>query len=243
MVTLNFNLFSNPTINLKDIIPICDNTTVTVNAGSGFDSYIWSTGITNQQSITINQPGNYSLTVSKNNGSITCFGTKNFTVVKSNTATISSIEKIDLTNDGLNTISVFLSQSSIGNYEYSLDGINYQDSPTFNNLISGIYTVYVNDKNNCGKITDDVFLMMYPVFFTPNDDGYNDFWKIKLSELEPGLTITIFDRFGKLLKYLDNDDIGWDGTYNQNPLPADDYWFVIKRTNGKEIKNHFTLKR
>ena len=243
VVILNFTLFSNPIINLKDIIPICDNTTVTVNAGSGFDSYVWSNGITNQQSIVINQPGNYSLTVSKNNGSITCYGTKNFTVAKSNTATISSIEKIDLTNDGLNTISVFLSQSSIGNYEYSLDGINYQDSPTFNNLTSGIYTVYVNDKNNCGKVTDDVFLMMFPVFFTPNDDGYNDFWKIKLSELEPGLTITIFDRFGKLLKYLDNDDIGWDGNYNQNPLPADDYWFVIKRTNGKEIKNHFTLKR
>ena len=242
VVELKLTLFSAPTINIKDIIPICENATITVNAGNGFNSYVWSTGVTNQQSIVINQAGNYSVTVSKNNGSVTCYKTKNFTVAKSNIATISSIESSDWT-DEQNTISVILSQSSIGNYEYSLDGIKYQDSPIFNNLRSGFYTIYVNDKNNCGKITDDVFLLMYPVFFTPNDDGFNDFWKIKLSEFERGLTIKIFDRFGKFLKLLDNDDYGWDGTYNQKTLPSDDYWFVVTRANGKEFKNHFTLKR
>ena len=242
VVQLKLTLFSTPTINLKDMIPICENATITVNAGNGFNSYVWSTGVTNQQSIVINQAGNYSVTVSKNNGSVTCYKTKNFTVAKSNIATISSIESSDWT-DEQNTISVILSQSSVGNYEYSLDGIQYQDSPIFNNLRSGFYTIYVNDKNNCGKITDDIFLLMYPVFFTPNDDGYNDFWKIKLSEFERGLTIKIFDRFGKFLKFLDNDDYGWDGTYNQKPLPSDDYWFVVTRANGDEFKNHFTLKR
>ncbi|MCZ8197217.1 MAG: T9SS type B sorting domain-containing protein [Flavobacterium sp.] len=242
VVELNLTLFSNPVINLKDIIPICENKDINVNAGNGFDSYTWSTGITNQQSILITQPGSYSLTVTKNNGSITCSKTKNFTVVNSNTASISSIETSDWT-DNQNTISVFLSPSSVGNYEYSLDGIKYQDSPIFDNLMSGFYTVYVNDKNDCGEITDEVFLLMYPTFFTPNNDGYNDYWKIKLSELEPGLTIKIFDRFGKFIKLLDNDDISWDGTYIQKPLPADDYWFVITRANGKEYRNHFTLKR
>lgn len=242
VVELNLTLFSNPVINLKDIIPICENKDITVNAGNGFDSYTWSTGITNQQSIFITQPGSYSLTVTKNNGSITCSSTKNFTVVKSNIASISSIETSDWT-DNKNTISVILSPSSVGNYEYSLDGIKYQDSPIFDNLTSGFYTVYVNDKNNCGEITDEVFVLMYPTFFTPNNDGYNDYWKIKLSELEPGLTIKIFDRFGKFIKLLDNDGIGWDGTYVQKPLPADDYWFVITRANGKEYRNHFTLKR
>lgn len=242
VVELNLTLFSNPFINLKDIIPICENKDITVNAGNGFDSYTWSTGITNQQSILITQPGSYSLTVTKNNGSITCSSTKNFTVVNSNIASISSIETLDWT-DNQNTISVFLSPSSVGNYEYSLDGIKYQDSPIFDNLLSGFYTVYVNDKNNCGEITDEVFVLMYPTFFTPNNDGYNDYWKIKLSELEPGLNIKIFDQYGKFIKLLDNDDIGWDGTLNQKPLPADDYWFVITRANGKEYRNHFTLKR
>lgn len=242
VVELNLTLFSNPVINLKDIIPICENKDITVNAGNGFDSYTWSTGITNQQSILITQPGSYSLTVTKNNGSITCSSTKNFTVVNSNIASISSIETSDWT-DNQNTISVFLSPSSVGNYEYSLDGIKYQDSPIFDNLLSGFYTVYVNDKNNCGEITDEVFILMYPTFFTPNNDGYNDYWKIKLSELEPGLNIKIFDRYGKFIKLLDNDGIGWDGTYVQKPLPADDYWFVITRANGKEYRNHFTLKR
>lgn len=242
VIELNLTLFSNPVINLKDIIPICENKDITINAGIGFDSYTWSTGITNQQSILITQPGSYSLTVTKNNGPITCSSTKNFTVVKSNIASISSIETSDWT-DNQNTISVFLSPSSVGNYEYSLDGIKYQDSPIFDNLLSGFYTVYVNDKNNCGEITDEVFILMYPTFFTPNNDGFNDYWKIKLSELEPGLNIKIFDRYGKFIKLLDNDGIGWDGTYVQKPLPADDYWFVITRANGKEYRNHFTLKR
>jgi gliding motility-associated-like protein len=242
VVELNLTLFSNPVINLKDIIPICENKDITINAGNGFDSYTWSTGITNQQSILITQPSSYSLTVTKNNGSITCSSTKNFTVVNSNIASISSIETSDWT-DNQNTISVFLSSSSVGNYEYSLDGIKYQDSPIFDNLMSGFYTVYVNDKNNCGEITDEVFVLMYPTFFTPNNDGFNDYWKIKLSELETGLNIKIFDRYGKFIKLLDNDDIGWDGTLNQKPLPADDYWFVITRANGKEYRNHFTLKR
>jgi hypothetical protein len=29
-------------------------------------------------------------------------------------------------------------------------------------------------KNGCGIVTDKVYLLMYPKFFTPNGDGYND---------------------------------------------------------------------
>jgi gliding motility-associated-like protein len=36
---------------------------------------------------------------------------------------------------------------------------------------------------------------------------------------------------------------GWDGIHNGKLVPSDDYWFVVKRQNGKEYKGHFTLKR
>ena len=45
---------------------------------------------------------------------------------------------------------------------------------TFTNLPSGEYTVYVNDKNGCGLSKKDIYLLMYPKYFTPNGDGYND---------------------------------------------------------------------
>jgi gliding motility-associated-like protein len=37
----------------------------------------------------------------------------------------------------------------------------------------------------------------------------------------------VFDRYGKLLKQLYPNGPGWDGTYNGQPMPADDYWFYI----------------
>jgi gliding motility-associated-like protein len=37
--------------------------------------------------------------------------------------------------------------------------------------------------------------------------------------------------------------LGWDGTLNGEPLPADDYWFTLKLEDGREAKGHFSLKR
>ena len=84
---------------------------------------------------------------------------------------------------------------------------------------------------------------MHPLYFTPNGDGYNDYWKIKFSENEPNLTVKIFDRHGKFLKQLGTNSIGWDGKYLGKDMPSSDYWFVVTRENGKEHKGHFSLKR
>jgi len=58
---------------------------------------------------------------------------------------------------------------------------------------------------------------------------------IKFSYFEPGLKINIFDRYGKLLKTL-NNNTSWDGKYNGNELPSSDYWFVVTKENGKEYR-------
>ena len=240
IVKLNISLVSNPIIHINDLVPICENKNIIINAGLGFDNYTWSTGSTSQ-SITISQAGNYSVTVTKNYGNTICSSTKNFTVVLSNVATITNIETQDWT-DNENIITVNTSSNSYGNYEFSIDGINYQDSNVFSGLNSGAYTVYVRDKNGCGVTEDEIFLLMYPKFFTPNGDGYHDTWAIKFSYIEPKLNVNIFDRYGKLLKILNNAN-SWDGKYNGSELPSSDYWFVVTRENGKEYRGHFTLKR
>ncbi|HSD15359.1 MAG TPA: T9SS type B sorting domain-containing protein, partial [Flavobacterium sp.] len=235
---LDLTLVSTPIITIPDIVPICENDNIIVDAGLGFDSYLWSTGETSQ-TITVSQAGNYSVTVTEDYGSIDCSSTKHFNVVLSNIATITNIETQDWTNTE-NIITV--NTTGFGNYEYSIDGIHYQDSNVFSGLNCGEYTVYVRDKNGCGITTENIFLLMYPKFFTPNGDGYNDTWSIKFSWLEPGLKVTIFDRYGKFLKELINSD-SWDGKYNGHELPSTDYWFVVTRANGKEYREHFTLKR
>lgn len=130
-----------------------------------------------------------------------------------------------------------------GNYEYSLDGIAYQDSPYFMNLPMGEHELHVRDKDNCSVSVKDVFLLMYPKFFTPNGDGYHDSWNIILASNEPDMKIAIYDRYGKSLATLSGKSLGWDGTLNGAALPSSDYWFTVTRQSGKEFKGHFTLKR
>jgi gliding motility-associated-like protein len=241
IVELKVTLQPKPTLTIRDIEPICENSNVTIYGDLGYDDYTWSTGA-KTTSITIANPGDYFLTVVKKYATIDCSTTKNFKVVASNVATISEIITSDWTTND-NSIVVLLTNNSLGNYEYSLDGINYQDTNSFSGLNSGEYTVYIRDKNGCGITFDNAYLLMYPKFFTPNGDGFNDTWKIKFSANESNLKIKIFDRFGKLLKDLDNNSEGWNGLFNGQELPSTDYWFTVIRANGKEYKGRFAMKR
>ncbi|KIA85517.1 T9SS type B sorting domain-containing protein [Flavobacterium sp. AED] len=238
IVELKLTLLSKPIIPIQDIVPICENNIITIDAGSGYDTYLWSNGVTTA-SIQVANPGDFSVTVTNNYSTISCSSTKNFKVKTSTIATITSIDTQDWT-DNQNMITVYT--SGTGDFEYSIDGIHFQDSNQFSNIISGQYTIHVRDKNGCGTVTDEVYLLMYPKFFTPNGDGYNDTWKIKFSDYELGITVKIFDRYGKFIKEL-FENASWDGMLNGHELPATDYWFVVTRASGKEYRGHFSLKR
>jgi gliding motility-associated-like protein len=235
---LTLTLIAAPIILIPDVVPICENKNIYIDAGSGFDSYLWSTG-EKTPAIMVNNPGTFFVTVTRNNGTISCSATKKFIVKVSTVATITKIETQDWA-DTENLIRVFVTGEGI--YQYSIDGINYQDSNQFSALHSGEYTVTVKDKNGCGIDTEEIYLLMYPKFFTPNEDGFNDTWAIKFSANENNLSVKILDRYGKLITVLNNAQ-SWNGTLNGQNLPADDYWFVVTRENGKVYKGHFSLKR
>ncbi|HEX8270916.1 MAG TPA: T9SS type B sorting domain-containing protein [Flavobacterium sp.] len=228
-----------PDWQVSDSYTVCQERPITLTGPGGYSSYEWSTGAITQ-SIIVAQEGNYSLTVTKNYGDIICEATKNYPVYESSVAVITEIEVQDWSQSE-NMITVLVSGE--GDYEYSLDGSIYQDSNQFYGLPNGQYTVYVNDKKECGAVDGEVYLLMYPHFFTPNADGFNDTWKIKFSEAEPDMEVMIFDRYGKIISGYNGLDRGWDGTLNGQMLPATDYWFSIQRANGKVYRGHFTLKR
>lgn len=240
IVTLSLNLTPPPFIDINDIVPVCKGSSITIDAGSGYDSYLWSTNETNH-SISVTQPGTYSVTVSENHGTLVCSTTKDFTVIESNIATISEIITSDWNHDE-NTISVLLSPDSTGDYEYSIDGINFQESNTFTGIKGGEHTVYVRDKNGCGITDSIIYLLMFPKYFTPNGDGYNDNWRVKFLKSAEIYKTEIYDRYGKLLKTLKNNE-SWDGTYNGRQLPSTDYWFQISSSDGKSYRGHFAMKK
>ena len=92
--------------------------------------------------------------------------------------------------------------------------------------------------------------MGYPKFFTPNGDGIHDNWNVLGVETLTNPSVFIFDRFGKLLKQLDVNSLGWDGTFNGRQLPSSDYWFRLDYDRDVEgvfvarsVRRHFSLVR
>lgn len=240
--TTSFNLIVNPypKLDMELSAVLCAGKIVTLTADPGFDSYLWSTGASTR-SIVVDEPGTYSVEVSQSQFGLTCSAVTAVDVKLSAAATISQIITTDFTNDE-NVISVALNDGP-GHYSYSLDNNHFQESNTFYGLEAGQYTVYIKDENGCETIDQSVFLLTYPRFFTPNNDGYNDFWQIKFADSEPLMKIYIFDRYGKLLTGFDGNSPGWDGKYNGSQMPSTDYWFLVQRPNGKEHRGHFAMKR
>jgi gliding motility-associated-like protein len=133
------------------------------------------------------------------------------------------------------------------NYMYQLDYGTFQTSNVFENVSSGIHSITVKHINGCSELTDNNILVIgYPKFFTPNGDSYNDTWNIVGLKDQLNTRIYIFDRYGKLLKDISPSGSGWDGNYIGNPMPASDYWFTLEYSEQgviKEFKSHFSLKR
>lgn len=215
---------------------MCEENPITIAAPGGYSDYSWNNGQTTQ-SIEITTAGNYTVTFTNEFG---CQASKTFVVSSSSVATITSIEINDMTS-GRNT--VLVNAEGLGDYEFSINGIDYQDSNFFTSVPSGQHLVFVRDKNGCGFVTQSIFVLEYPKYFTPNADGTNDHWRIPmLSSQYPAAYIEIYDRYGKLLYGFRAQHAGWDGTLNAVPLPATDYWFVV-RLPARTVRGHFSLIR
>lgn len=248
-----FTINTRPQIEEDELTYYCLNSfpeTITLDSGNldsnlGNYTYLWSNGETTE-SIEVNQPGNYTVTITNVSN---CDQSRTITVEASNIATIDDIVVVDGSLSFNNTVTVNVSGEGI--YEYALFNdlgayTYYQESPTFNNVVPGFYTVQVRDvKNMCGIVDQLISVVGFPRFFTPNNDGYRDTWQVYgvSEQFHPNSKILIFDRFGKLLKQLDPLGTGWDGTFNGQVLPNSDYWFEVTLQDGRIFKSHFTLKR
>lgn len=244
-----------PNISITDYKLVCNNlSTFSININGGINdgspssnySYKWykngdpiSGPEATNYTLSVNAAGTYKVEVTNSYG---CTRTRTIEVVESDIATITDIKIIDLTD--INSVEVIV--TGIGKYEYSLDGdYGYQDSNIFTNVSMGIHTIYVKDINKCGVVTQEISVLGTPKFFTPNGDGYNDYWNIKGSNenFYPNAVISIFDKQGKLVHQINPNNLGWDGKLKGEDLPSDDYWFIAKFDEKRSAKGHFTLKR
>lgn len=242
----SFNLIVNklPTINLNDEYFLCDlEPSLFITADLNFDSWKWSFEngkvISNSFEANLIDAGTYTLLVTKIDNGISCENSFSFHLVRSILPKIDEIKIQDVSDN--NSIEIITAGN--GDFEYAIDGFNFQDNNSFHNLLGGVYVVKVRDKKGCGVDEREIVLVDYPKFFTPNNDGYNEYWHILGVDKFPNSVTTIFDRYGKFLKKLLYNDIGWDGTFNGEKLFSSDYWFTVELGNGRNFKGHFSLKR
>ena len=210
-------------------------------------SFVWTNElgevVSNYTAYTATIPGIYTLVAIK---TATGCASKPYEVIveQSEPAEITYVVEDDFSS---NQRIIVTANGVGGDYEYKLDSGQFQDSNIFENVLSGLHTITVRDKNGCGITTLEALVINYPKFFTPNGDGYNDTWNIIDLKENQNAKISIYDRYGKFLKEIRPSGQGWDGYYNGKQMISDDYWFAISYTdendNSREFRAHFAMKR
>nr|WP_297783726.1 T9SS type B sorting domain-containing protein [uncultured Allomuricauda sp.] len=208
-------------------------------------TYQWSTG-EQTSSIMVSEAGEYTLTVTNQSNGISCEASRTVSVDISNVPVISSIDIEDMNVN--NTVT--LNTEVYGEYEFSIDGGDFQNSNVFEGVAPGVHTVSMRDLYGCGEVEEEIVVVGFLAIFSPNGDVLNETWQIEgLSTLNSPI-VTIYDRYGKLIKQMTEFDPGWDGSFKGKPLPSTDYWFKLSyldedgnRTYAKYLQSHFSLRR
>lgn len=241
---------------LQNVFILCEDlgsvTLETINPQDNY-SYVWKNEGTviagNSETITVTSSGLYSVLAISEAG---CESLEQTILVReSEKATITKDDVIITDDSDNNSIQVANPNLGNGDYEYAIDdefGI-YKNEGFFQNLSTGMHTLYVRDKGGCGTESFAFSILGYPKFFTPNEDGVNDFWKISGFDrvFYPTSEIFIFNRFGNLIFKFDENSQGWNGDYQGKKSPSNSYWFraILTDINGFSIEKigNFSLIR
>lgn len=198
---------------------ICLEDKTTLDAGSGFSGYEWSTGATTQ---TISNVGVGAYWVKLKTGK--CYTLQQVNVYPSQQPVIASI---DITN---NTITVNASGGTAP-YKYSLDGINWQDSNVFTGLPRGESKIFVKDSFDCNPIQIQVTVPNLVNAITPNGDNVNDEVDYSALAYKKNLLFVVYNRYGNKIYEADKiRNFKWNGTSGGKKIPTGTYWYTITWT-------------
>jgi gliding motility-associated-like protein len=111
-----------------------------------------------------------------------------------------------------------------------------------NELLWTVSNGYCPVSHDTANIVVNDFVI--PSMITPNMDGRNDYFELRGLSTLGKAELIIFDRRGvQVYKNSDYDNL-WDGVdYNNNPLPEDTYFYVLKTANGKSVSGYLVIRR
>lgn len=245
---------------------LCLGTEITLSADAGVPgTYFWDPIDVEAQSVNVNVDATttYTLTFTDAEG---CFPSEmvSFTITSVNPFILDSLEATPSTvfEGELITLTSITNPPALTNptYVWELDndeidqtneGTLIYEAPEVDETINIIFGVSVVDEFGCASFALDTVTVMNSFFdvpsaFSPGNDDVNERFNLLRS---PNITVhdfRVYNRWGQ--KVYDNDDneMGWDGTFNGKPAPADVYVYYIRFDfSGNEMvyKGDVTLLR
>ncbi|MNK50260.1 hypothetical protein D3C87_691350 [compost metagenome] len=165
--------------------------------------------------------GTYSLTIRNTDG---CIYTDYFEVVAYEVPVITQLV-------GLSANSYQVIASGSRKILYSINGIDWQNSNVFENLLPGRVTFYVRfEDSECWGDRKDGLSVMVSNVITPNEDGKNDIWTFSNLDFYKDQTsnLKIYDRNGIMVfEQTSNISFIWNGKFNGRSLPTASYWYIM----------------
>jgi gliding motility-associated-like protein len=126
-------------------------------------------------------------------------------------------------------------------YTYSIPGYEPQPDSIFSQLPPGTYDYLITDSHNCTidssatiSKTWNTCAVHVPNAFSPNGDGVNDLFRVKLQDDVSDYRMTVYGRWGQLVYDTRQPEAGWDGTFKGKKLPPGTYVWAVTYTDSKD---------
>jgi gliding motility-associated-like protein len=213
---------------------------IVVSNGTPPYAYDWNNGAQSQDISGIGA-GTYLVEVTDASG---CISTASFIVTEPAPLNI-ELELSDYTggyqisgfntNDG--TAEAFVTG---GTMPYSFEWSNGATGTFISDLSAGAYALTVTDVHGCQKtISFDMeqpFALEMPTGFSPNGDGFNDYFVIHGISLYPNNELMVFNRWGDVVYSRKGYNDQWGGEGKNGNMLADGTYFAVLRVPGTEIE-------
>lgn len=136
-------------------------------------------------------------------------------------------------------------------YLYSIPAKHIvQSDSILKRLEEGRYSLTVSDSQGC-VVEGDALIekelrdcaVYIPTAFSPNGDGVNDVFRVKVNDAVTEFRLAVYGRWGNLIFETHGQDEGWNGAQKGINLPTGSYLWMVTYINSKEqpVKQQGTL--
>ena len=232
--TLTISYIPAPTKNFGRDTVLCNGDSIVLDVTNPNATYVWHDNTTNP-TYNANQSGIYSVIITMDG----CIFKDTINVVISPPLTINLGSDTSVCIGSL----VILDPRNLNTTYQWQDG---SSGSTYTVSQQGVYWVKVTDINKC-IATDTILIsindcdtskIIIPNIFTPNGDGYNDYFVINQTDYKT-IEVQIYNRWGIKVFEDNNYQNNWDGKYKGNPLADGTYYYIIKSKGIYNKKDYY----